>query len=666
MAALSANRRAEKSNDLIGASRIITSSIEEKENFHPQKASLSAKSFVPSTPTAGAKSANPPMSQLSTNTPILQSRNNPTTPANQMVKVDSGTPVCSGQLTGIAPKRLDEWDKVLRGLPSATAQDRARLDRLYERALGSGKGNEELDVASHKDKKEYVSLWLRRIQLDPDEGPTYMKFVRNCGIGRKYAAIYVQQAIMFSHDKALKALQEGLDAGAQPIKLLQDIVAAVTEGKNPSQASQDFLSFYPDVQGMLGEFPDGYCCQREASITGHSASAPETDTATMNQKDGNKKKEDTVTFGSKKSECIDISDASSLRRPEAEETVVFNAKLVSGTPSQTKKPTIAAETAPEAVASIKSRPIRALKSLGLLGGARRVNPAAAECAQESQVVSSQQVLNDQTACSDQQEACLDSADDKIARGVRGGQLGSQASKASALSDSPTLEQTRRSDSKTADLSPITESEGADGGHGSEVNSSISSGGSNDSINRTRTDPLNPPHPHQPPSSIADETTQPHYVPPPSGGPSEAGHRSASISNDETVPNAGAGEWGGRRERDSQEDAAASRRKALCLGHLAQIPPESVPKGHIAVCGQVYKKVEVKGKGGGGKVYKVHRVEDEESVWAIKKIKLEPGDDDLRESVLNEIELLVRMRGRACIVQMHDYEVGDNGVCMTSS
>ena len=133
-----------------------------------------------------------------------------------------------------------------------------------------------------------------------------------------------------------------------------------------------------------------------------------------------------------------------------------------------------------------------------------------------------------------------------------------------------------------------------------------------------------------------------------------------------MPNAGAGEWGGRRERDSQEDAAASRRKALCLGHLAQIPPESVPKGHIAVCGQVYKKVEVKGKGGGGKVYKVHRVEDEESVWAIKKIKLEPGDDDLRESVLNEIELLVRMRGRACIVQMHDYEVGDNGVCMTPS
>jgi hypothetical protein len=57
---------------------------------------------------------------------------------------------------------------------------------------------------------------------------------------------------------------------------------------------------------------------------------------------------------------------------------------------------------------------------------------------------------------------------------------------------------------------------------------------------------------------------------------------------------------------------------------------------------VYKKVEVKGKGGGGKVYKVHVMGNPQCIWAIKKVKLEIGNEELRESVFNEIELLVCM------------------------
>ena len=76
---------------------------------------------------------------------------------------------------------------------SATASDRARLERVFERVLGSGSGSEELDVALHKDKESYVALWLYRIALDPDEGTTYTKFMRKWGIGRKYAVVYVQQ-----------------------------------------------------------------------------------------------------------------------------------------------------------------------------------------------------------------------------------------------------------------------------------------------------------------------------------------------------------------------------------------------------------------------------------------------------------------------------------------
>lgn len=100
-----------------------------------------------------------------------------------------------GGKTGEVPKPLEQWYPILRSLPVGTAMDRARLERVFERVLGSGSGSEELDVASHKDKEQYVALWLYRIALDPDEGTTYTKFMRKWGIGRKYAAVYVQQVV---------------------------------------------------------------------------------------------------------------------------------------------------------------------------------------------------------------------------------------------------------------------------------------------------------------------------------------------------------------------------------------------------------------------------------------------------------------------------------------
>jgi len=78
-------------------------------------------------------------------------------------------------------------------LPTVIASDRAQLERLFERVLGSSSSNEELEVASHKNKDAYVALWLYRIALDPDEGTAYTKFMRKSGIGRKYAVFYVKQ-----------------------------------------------------------------------------------------------------------------------------------------------------------------------------------------------------------------------------------------------------------------------------------------------------------------------------------------------------------------------------------------------------------------------------------------------------------------------------------------
>ena len=55
--------------------------------------------------------------------------------------------------------------------------------------------------------------------------------------------------------------------------------------------------------------------------------------------------------------------------------------------------------------------------------------------------------------------------------------------------------------------------------------------------------------------------------------------------------------------------------------------------YIAVGAELYKKIEVVGKGGGGKVYKVSLKDDDTSVWAIKKIKLDDDDADLRTAVV---------------------------------
>ena len=108
-------------------------------------------------------------------------------------KTPSAYLTTSADKTGEAPKTFEQWDPILRSLPNFTASDRVRLDKHFERVLGSGSGNEELEVASHKDKNTYVALWLYRIALDPDEGTTYTQFMRTWKIGRKYAVVYVQQ-----------------------------------------------------------------------------------------------------------------------------------------------------------------------------------------------------------------------------------------------------------------------------------------------------------------------------------------------------------------------------------------------------------------------------------------------------------------------------------------
>lgn len=213
--------------------------VEDKENMPPPHTSVRQTAMMPSTPAGGAPAQQQQQYQGEASTPARSSCMTPasklaggtakhmfaSTPLAKAPAMSACTP--SGQ-TGTMPKTLDEWHEVLIGLPTATNQDRARLFRLYERALGSGQGTEELDVASHKDNEAYISLWLRRIRLDPEEGASYMKFMRKWHIGTRCAAVYVQQALT-APEKAAKALQEGIDAGAQPSDLLIDLHRKVSE-----------------------------------------------------------------------------------------------------------------------------------------------------------------------------------------------------------------------------------------------------------------------------------------------------------------------------------------------------------------------------------------------------------------------------------------------------
>ena len=65
-------------------------------------------------------------------------------------------------------------------------------------------------------------------------------------------------------------------------------------------------------------------------------------------------------------------------------------------------------------------------------------------------------------------------------------------------------------------------------------------------------------------------------------------------------------------------------------------------------------------------------DDENSIWAIKKIKLD-GDDELRACVLNEIDLLVALRGvclrgreRVCLVCVYVCRGSSWCVCVSES
>jgi len=72
------------------------------------------------------------------------------------------------------------------------------------------------------------------------------------------------QALMASEDKALKALQEGIDADAQPAALLEELLKRHTGGEELKEACDAVLQKFPESEAMLN-------CKQTIHSTANSA-----------------------------------------------------------------------------------------------------------------------------------------------------------------------------------------------------------------------------------------------------------------------------------------------------------------------------------------------------------------------------------------------------------
>jgi hypothetical protein len=89
------------------------------------------------------------------------------------------------------------------------------------------------------------------------------------------------------------------------------------------------------------------------------------------------------------------------------------------------------------------------------------------------------------------------------------------------------------------------------------------------------------------------------------------------------------------------------------------PASAGPNQVFVINGKTYHKLEIVGKGGSGKVYKV--IGEDLKIYALKRVKFNPEDNRSVESYKNEINLLRSLKDKANIIQMYDcsedYESG---------
>ena len=78
------------------------------------------------------------------------------------------------------------------------------------------------------------------------------------------------------------------------------------------------------------------------------------------------------------------------------------------------------------------------------------------------------------------------------------------------------------------------------------------------------------------------------------------------------------------------------------------------KKEVIVNGIVYQRMDLIGRGGSSKVFKIMDSRKGQ-IYALKKVKLRGEDPSVTEGYYNEIDLLRRLKGNKHIIQLVDYE-----------
>ncbi|KAF9077612.1 kinase-like domain-containing protein [Rhodocollybia butyracea] len=119
-----------------------------------------------------------------------------------------------------------------------------------------------------------------------------------------------------------------------------------------------------------------------------------------------------------------------------------------------------------------------------------------------------------------------------------------------------------------------------------------------------------------------------------------------------------------RERDSRRERGRSQQQHVALPQAkgpappppnqgAQAHPPALVR-HILVNKKVYARLDMIGKGGSSRVFRVMTYASE--LYAIKKVALDKTDNDTLAGYMNEIALLKRLEGNSRIIRLVDSEV----------
>ena len=194
------------------------------------------------------------------------------------------------------------------------------------------------------------------------------------------------QALMASEDKAHKALQDGIDADAQPAQLLEELLTRHSGGEDQKAACTAVLKGFPDAEAMLNSKQT--CTGPAATAAASSFSTPAPKAQASAPERGRACDETIVEEDGK---------AHGTARADAEETVMFGAKLsaaksvpsvprassVSTPSAATPKPTATPSTQKSSSAGQREDTVTFGSKITTPGAEARAAAAAAEAAGDS-------------------------------------------------------------------------------------------------------------------------------------------------------------------------------------------------------------------------------------------------------------------------------------------